>query len=93
MDLFPFLSVVFILVVCFLIVMRAAASAPAADYPLREKNENQAKAIWAKDAEIERLREALKNFCDSYEPHLQPERCQHCSEAYWAAREALGEKE
>ena len=43
--------------------------------------------------EIERLREALKQFCDSYQPHLSPERCQHCSEAYWEARAALKEGE
>jgi predicted translin family RNA/ssDNA-binding protein len=41
--------------------------------------------------EIERLRKALKQFCDSYQPHLSPERCQHCSEAYWEARAALKE--
>jgi CHAD domain-containing protein len=35
------------------------------------------------------LRDALEKFCNSYEPHLHPERCQYCSEAYWAAREAL----
>lgn len=39
------------------------------------------------------LRSALKQFCDSYEPHLSPERCQHCSEAYWEARAALKEGE
>jgi hypothetical protein len=44
-------------------------------------------------ARYERLRETLEKFCDSYEPHLRPERCQHCSEAYWAAREALEETE
>jgi len=42
--------------------------------------------------EIERLRKALKQFCDSYQPHLSPERCQHCSEAYWEARTALKEE-
>jgi len=49
--------------------------------------------IEQKDAEIERLRKALKQFCDSYQPHLSPERCQHCSEAYWEARAALKEGE
>jgi hypothetical protein len=39
----------------------------------------------------ELLREVLEKFCDSYEPHLRPERCQYCSEAYWAAREVLEE--
>ena len=43
--------------------------------------------------ERNRLRSALKQFCDSYEPHLSPERCQHCSEAYWEARAALKEGE
>ena len=43
--------------------------------------------------EIERLREALKNFCDTFEPHLHPERCQYCSNAYWEARAALKEGE
>ena len=42
-----------------------------------------------RSAEIERLREALKNFCDAFEPHLHPERCQYCSNAYWEARAAL----
>jgi len=60
-----------------------------------EKSFPMSGTCWYEKAadEIERLREALNNFCDSYEPHLQPERCQHCSEAYWEAREALGEKE
>ena len=57
------------------------------------------KGPWQEAAdEIERLREernrlrsALKQFCDSYEPHLSPERCQHCSEAYWESRAALKE--
>jgi hypothetical protein len=39
--------------------------------------------------ENERLRESLKNFCDAFEPHLHPERCQYCSNAYWEARAAL----
>jgi hypothetical protein len=43
--------------------------------------------------ENKRLRNALKQFCDSYEPHLSPERCQHCSESYWEARAALKEGE
>ena len=43
--------------------------------------------------EIKQLRKALKQFCDSYQPHLSPERCQHCSEAYWEARTALKESE
>jgi hypothetical protein len=50
------------------------------------------KGPWQEAAdEIERLRKALKQFCDSYQPHLSPERCQHCSEAYWEARAALKE--
>ena len=48
--------------------------------------------VWLR-VENERLREALKNFCDAFEPHLHPERCQYCSNAYWEARAALKENE